>query len=101
MTGTLAAMPLTSPAFSNWGLSMEGMPSFGGPPLIISSKLTEVLEKSVFGHSNFQMAGLAEALLNPMEIKKAEISPAANTGAIDDLMRENEIMAHSFCCDAL
>jgi formate hydrogenlyase subunit 3/multisubunit Na+/H+ antiporter MnhD subunit len=62
MTGTFAAMPFTSLAFSNLGSSMEGMPSFGGPSPLISSKLTAVLEKSVFGHSNFQISGLAEAL---------------------------------------
>ena len=40
---------------------MDGMPSLGGPPEMISEYSTDFLLKSVAGHSNFQNSGLAEA----------------------------------------
>ena len=54
MTGSVSARSVISATGTNLGSSIEGMPSLGGPPLMISLKSTECLEKSVFGHSYFQ-----------------------------------------------
>lgn len=69
MTETLCTMPRTSLAMPNLGSSFEGMPSSGGPLLMNSPKLTEVMQ-IFYWHSNCHITGLADALLNPIEIKK-------------------------------
>ncbi|MDP6841773.1 MAG: hypothetical protein QGH73_08845 [Rhodospirillales bacterium] len=61
---------------------MDRIPSFGGPPDIISLKSTDFFLKSVFGHSNFQRSGLAEALPIANDIKMADIKPANATCVI-------------------
>tara|TARA_B100000315_G_scaffold67247_1_gene61072 strand:+ start:439 stop:930 length:492 start_codon:yes stop_codon:yes gene_type:complete len=51
------------------GLSIEGMPSFGGPPERISEKSIEDFSKLVFFHSDFQSNGSApEVCKNLIEI---------------------------------
>ena len=54
MTGSFSPRSVISETGTNLGLSIEGMPSLGGPPLMISLRSTECWEKSVFGHSYFQ-----------------------------------------------
>jgi hypothetical protein len=57
ITGSLSVIVFAHPSVcpfaktSNFGLSIEGIPSLGGPPDLISSKETECREKSVSGHS--------------------------------------------------
>ena len=46
---------------TNFGRSIGGMPSFGGPPERISENSTEVFEKSVSGQDALQNAGSASA----------------------------------------
>ena len=43
----------------NTGSSIAGMPSLGGPPEMMSFRSMLNFEKSVFGHSERQKAGLA------------------------------------------
>src|SRR6266540_4097333 len=59
-----AAQPLAAPSLScsKRGMSIEGIPSLGGPPDLISSNGTVCREKSVRGHSVRQLRESATAV---------------------------------------
>src|SRR3990172_8039559 len=62
MTGSLAERSLISPMGLNSGLSIEGMPSFGGPPERISCQpIRDLLKSVLLQPSCFQRAGSALA----------------------------------------
>jgi hypothetical protein len=69
MTGSIPPMrvahPEGAPSFSRSkrGLSIDRIPSLGGPPDLISFNGTVCCEKSVRGHSARQLLGSAAALL--------------------------------------
>ena len=62
MTGSVSARSSISEAATKTGSSIEGMPSLGGPPDMISSKEIDDLEKSVSPHSNNQPDGASRAI---------------------------------------
>jgi len=68
MTGSVSPMRLAHPdvapslSRSKRGLSIDGIPSSGGPPDLTSSNGTVWREKSVRGHSARQLPGSAMAL---------------------------------------
>ena len=72
-TGSWGARWSASATGTNLGSSIEGMPSFGGPPLRISARSTLALEKSVRGHSARQRSGFADTPA-VMEITMAPIA---------------------------
>jgi len=75
---------VTSAAGTNRGSSIEGMPSFGGPPDRISEKSTDVLEKSVFVYSHFQDIGMSAA--------RADAANRTNTATMAP--RKNPLASH-------
>src|SRR5262249_43643789 len=68
----------------NRGASIEGIPSFGGPPERISANGTLCREKSVRGHSERQLVGSASAV--PRQTAVAAPSSAPNAIARGKLL---------------
>src|SRR6266705_328954 len=82
MTGSALPMPAAQPvaapslSCSKRGMSIEGMPSLGGPPDLVASNGTVCREKSVRGHSARQLRGSAMAV--PSVVPVAEAMSTAN-----------------------
>src|SRR5207247_6506866 len=73
-----SAQPVAAPSLScsKRGMSIERMPSLGGPPDLISSNGTVCREKSVPGHSARQLRESATAV--PSVVPVAEAMSTAN-----------------------
>src|SRR5438093_8475738 len=82
MTGSALPMPAAQPvaapslSCSKRGMSIERIPSLGGPPDLISANGTVCREKSVPGHSARQLRESATAV--PSVVPVAEVTSTAN-----------------------
>ena len=83
MTGSLGDNRVSFSAAMNSGSIKAGIPSFGGPPDMISERSTEWMEKSVRGHSDRHFAGFAFADTTAETIKQNAISSLVNIAAPD------------------
>src|SRR5262249_59063652 len=86
---------------SKRGVSIAGIPSFGGPPDLISTNGTLCLEKSVRGHSKRQLTGSASNIprLASTNTPKTAIS-AINFGRLptNDVIAVSRHVGRSTSC---
>src|SRR5215472_3251181 len=76
-SAALDPVALPSASRSKRGASIAGIPSFGGPPDLISANETLCLEKSVRDHSNRQLIGSASKVPTPASTDRPKTAVSA------------------------